>query len=100
MSWVECISLLKLSLMWQMNLIHDSALRRIKTRIKNTDEWITVMGVATQLRIKGLRDLVKRTLGRTLGPLKMIELATEYSIEPWLLNGYKQFATRAEAISV
>jgi hypothetical protein len=100
MSWVEWISVLKLSLMWQMNLIHDWALRRIKTRISNTDGWITVMEVSTQLRIKGLRKLAENILGRKLGPLKMIALATECSVEPWLLNGYKKFVTRAQAISV
>lgn len=100
MSWVEWVSVLKLSLMWQMNLIHDLALQKIEARINNTDEWITVLKISTQLRIKGLRDLANRMLRSTLGPLEKIELATECCIEPWLLEGYIEFATRAEVISV
>jgi hypothetical protein len=99
-SWVEWISILKLSLMWQMNLIHDLALQKIEARINNTDEWITVLKISTQLRIKGLRDLAEQMLWGKLGPLKKIELATQCSIESWLLEGYRESVERAEAISI
>jgi len=39
-------------------------------------------------------------LWSTLGPLKKIKLATECCVEPWLLEGYTVFVTRAEAILI
>ena len=101
MSWMEWVSVLKLSSMWQMNRIHGLALQKIEARISNrkTDEWITVLKISTHLRIKGLRDLAIKMLW-TLGPLEQIELAIECCIEPWLLQGYTQLTRRDEAISV
>jgi len=98
-SWVEWISVLKLSLMWQMNLIHDLALQKIEARINNTDEWITVLKISTQLRIKGLRDLAEQMLWR-VGPLKKIELATQCGVGSLLLEGCTEFVERTEAISI
>jgi hypothetical protein len=86
--------------MWQMNLIHRWALQKIRARVNNADEWITVLKISTQLRIVGLRDLAKEMLWTKLGPLEKIELATECCIEPWLLEGYTNFITNDKAISV
>ena len=99
MPWIAWISVLKLSLMWKMKIIHDLAIQKIETRINNTDEWITIFKISTRLRIEKLRDLAIRTLRpRELDPLKRIELATEYGLElPWLLD---EFVTRKKAISV
>ena len=83
-----------------MKIIHDLALQKIKARVNNTDEWITILKMSTQLRIKGLRDLAAQTLRWTLNPSKKIELATECSFEPWLLDVYTHFLTRTPTISV
>ena len=64
------------------------------------DEWIAVLKISTQLRIKGLQDLMEQTLQSTLSPLEKIELATECCNEPWLLEGYTEFVMRDEAILV
>ena len=100
MPWVAWISVLKLSLMWKMKIIHDLALQKIKARVNNTDEWITILKISTYLRIEGLRDLAAQTLRWTLDPLKKIELATECGFEPWLLDVYKGFLARTQTISV
>ena len=101
MSWTEWISVLKLSLMWQMKQIHDSALQKIRTRILNSDQWMAALKFSTQLRIQGLREIaIEKLQGELTSPLKMIELAVEYSIQPWLMQGYREFVMRQESISV
>ena len=97
MSWVEWISVLKLSLMWQMELIHKSALQKIK--INNTDEWITALQISTQLRIKGVRDLAIQNL-RSLSSWRKLELGAECGIVKWLLEVYLEFVMRFESISL
>lgn len=94
------MSVLKLSQMWQMTTIHSLALQKIETRINNPDEWITALKISTLLRIQGLRDLSIRMLTGKLSSLKKIELATECKIQPWLLQGYTDFVTREQVISV
>lgn len=94
------MSVLKLSLMWQMTKIHDFALRKIRSRIDDSDDWVAVLRVSTQLRIPGLRDLSIRILSERLGPPRMIELAIECNIQPWLLQGYTDLVTREQVISV
>ena len=81
-------------------IIHDLALQKIKARINNTDEWITMLKISTQLRIEGLRDLAKLTLRCRLDPSKKIDLATECGLEHWLLDAYTRFMRRKKAISV
>jgi hypothetical protein len=100
MPWIEWVSVIKLSLMWKMKRLHESALQKIRARIQsNTDEWIAVLKISTQLRIEGLRGLAKEKLREKLDVSKKIELATECSIEDWLLNVYTDFVQRAQPIS-
>jgi len=102
MSWTEWTSALKLSLMWQMKLIQDLALQKIRQRIHNSDEWFAALDISTQLKIQGLREMAIERLSRDepISPLKKIELAFKYNIQDWLMQGYIEFVTRQEVISV
>ena len=100
MPWVGWVSVIKLSLMWKMKRLHESALQKIRSQISNTDEWIAVLKISTQLRMEGLRELAKEMLWVQLDVSKKIELATECSIEAWLLNVYTDFVQRVQPISV
>jgi hypothetical protein len=101
MSWTEWTSVLKLSLMWEMNQIHDLVLQKIRSRILNSDEWMAALKISSQLRIQGLREIaIEKLAGELTSPLKKIELGVEYCIQHWLMQGYTEFATRQEVISV
>jgi hypothetical protein len=84
--------------MWRMDVIHKLILKEFAAN--NTDEWISVLKISTQLRIKGLRALSIEMLWTKLSPPRKIELAIEYGIETWLLRVYRYFMERAECISV
>ena len=100
MSLTEWISVLKLSQMWGMKWIHDLALQKMKAQITSFDEGMVALEMSTRLRIRVLRDLVIPMISRDLSSLKKIELGTEHSIQPWLLEGYTEFVKRSETISV
>ena len=100
MSWTQWTSVLKLSLMWEMKMIQDLALKKIPTRIHNLDEWIAALRLSTRLRIGGLREMAVRELANhQLNPLKKIELGIECSIAPWLTEGYRVLVMRPDCIS-
>ena len=99
MSWTEWISVLKLSQMWEMELIRDLALHKIQFQIHNSDEWVAALKISTQLRIHGLRDLAIQILACKLNSLKKIELAIECGNQPWLIRGYTEFVTGTDDIS-
>jgi hypothetical protein len=85
--------------MWQMKQIQDLALKQIPARIHNPDEWTAALKISTQLRIQELREIAIRELAGNLSPLKKVEFAIEYSIQPWLTEGYTVFVTRHQGIS-
>ena len=99
MSWTEWISVLKLSQMWEMELIRDLALHKIQFQIHNSDDWVAALKISTRLRIQGLRDLAIQILACKLNSLKKIELAIECGIQPWLIRGYTEFVTGTDDIS-
>ena len=99
MSWTQWTSVLMLSLMWQMKQIQDLALKKIPTRIHNSDEWTAALDISTQLRLQGLREMAIRELSGNLSSLKQVEFAVKYSIQPWLIEGYTAFVARAQGIS-
>ena len=100
MSWTEWISALKLSQMWEMKRIYDLALQNIQAQVDSSDEWIAALGLSTHLKIRDLRELAIPMIVWDLSSLKKIKLGTEYNIQPWLLQGYTEFVTRQETISV
>ena len=100
MSLTEWISVLKLSQMWEMKWIYDLVLQKIEVQIISTEEWIVALEMSTRLRIRDLRDLAIPIIVDDLDSLKKIELGTEYNIQPWLLQGYTEFITRPQTISV
>ena len=99
MSLDQWISVLKLSLMWRMTMIHDLALQKIPTCIHNSDQWIDVLKISTQSRIQELREIAIGKLTNELSASMKIRLGIECSIEPWLTAGYTIFATRPKGIS-
>ena len=98
MQWV---SVLKLSKMWSMTLIQDLALKKISVRIPDSasNEWIAALGTATQLRMQELRNVAIGKLEGKLSPIKKIKLAIRFSIQDWLIQGYKEVVMRADGIS-
>jgi len=101
MSWTELTSVLKLSLMWEMKLIHDLALQKIPLRIHNSDKWLAALEISTQLKIRGLREMaIEKLKDGPTSPFKKIELGVKYSIQDWLMQGYTEFVTRQEVMSV
>src|ERR1700677_5166172 len=96
---MEWTSVLKLSQMWKMKLIHDLALQKVSSRIHDLDQWITALKLSTQLRIQELREIAIKNLGSRLSSLQKVELAIKCGIEPWLTTGYTEFVTREECIS-
>jgi hypothetical protein len=83
-----------------MKLITDLALQKIEACIDNADGWVSALKMSTQQRIQGLRELSIRMLSGRLNSLQKIELATECSVQPWLLEGYTELVTRHEVMSV
>ena len=82
-----------------MELIHDLALEKIQFQIHNSDQWIAALKISTRLRIQGLREHAIKSLHWNLSSLKMIELAIECGIQPWLMQGYLEFVMRTGGIS-
>jgi hypothetical protein len=100
MTWEEWVSVVKLSLAWKIKHIEELALRKIPTRIQNSDEWVAALKVSTELGIQVIQKRAIRELRGKLTPLEMVELGTECGVADWLKQAYKTFATRTESISV
>jgi len=101
MSWIEWTSVLKLSLMWLMKRVYDLALRKVPTRICDSDGWCAALETSTLMGIRELRELAIRELDiGTLSPMKKVNLGIKYNTESWLMEGYIDFVRREEVISV
>jgi hypothetical protein len=101
MSWTEWTSVIKLSQMWGMKPVYDLAIRKVATRIQNSDEWIAALKMSTQLRIRDFREIaIEKLADQLTSALQKIELGIEYKIQSWLLEGYMEFVERNEVISV
>jgi len=101
MSWIEWTSVLKLSSMWQMKWVYDLALRKVPTKIYDSDGWYAALETSTLMGIRELRELAIRELDiGTLSPMKKVNLGIKYNTESWLMEGYNDFVRREEIISV
>jgi ribosomal protein S13 len=98
MSWVQWVTVLKLTLLWKMNQIQDVALQKIRGLSQNSHQWIAALKIATELRMHGLREIAIQELNEDLDPLQKIDLATKYSVRPWLIDGYFELVMRKEGI--
>lgn len=99
MSWVEWTAVLQLAMIWKMELVKDWAISQIPAQIHGSDEYIAMLKLSTQLKIKALRELAIQALANDLGLLQKLELATECSVDPWLSDVYSVFVNRAEGLS-
>jgi hypothetical protein len=99
MTWKQWISVLKLSQMWYMDLIQDLALRKVSTQIHHADEWRTALSISTQWKIEALRTTAIDELAGLLTAAEKVRYGNQYSVKPWLLQGYKDFVMRASGIS-
>jgi hypothetical protein len=87
--------------MWKMKWVYDLALRKVPTKIYDSDGWYAALETSTLIGIRELRELAIRELDSgTLSPMKKVNFGIKYNIESWLMEGYKEFVTREEGISV
>ena len=84
-----------------MKPIYDLAIRKVTAQIQNSAEWIAALKISTQLRIRELREIaIQKLAGHLTSTLQQIEIGIEYKIQSFLLDGYTEFVTRDEVISV
>jgi hypothetical protein len=86
--------------MWKMKPIRTLALQKIPSRIQNTEEWIEVLRISTDLKIQELREMAIREIHPTLCEFGLIELGIKFGVGVWLKEGYTTFVTRTKSISV
>src|SRR5882762_6592815 len=99
MTWMQWISVLKLSQVWHMTIIEGLALRKVSTQIHHSHEWVAALKIATVLRLQLLRVMAIEMLTSQLGPVEKVQLATTYSVQSWLMQGYKDLVMRDASIS-
>ncbi|KAJ2918285.1 hypothetical protein MD484_g2129, partial [Candolleomyces efflorescens] len=66
------------------------------------DEWLSVLKLSTQWFFNGLRKMAieKLTLLLSQSPVEKIQLGKQYSIEAWLVAGYRELVMRYEPTTV
>ena len=101
MLWDEWASVLELSCMWQMSKVREMAVQEILRLHKQagTECQKVLLKLSNRLGIRDIRDAVIRALSRALGPVEQIQLGTEYQVDSWLLEGYKQLVLMKDGIS-
>jgi len=92
MLWDEWASVLELSCMWQMTTVQEIAVQEILQLHKRagTDCQKVLLKLSNKLGIRELRDAVIQALSGALRPVEQIQLGTEFRVDSWLLEGYKQ----------
>jgi hypothetical protein len=99
MSWIEWSSVLRLSIMWQMDEMQQVAVERISSLPVSTEEWIYVLKLSTQWHISKIRNKAIERLNPHLQPVDRVLLARDCQVSEWLSRGYRAIVDRAETIS-
>jgi len=103
MTWKEWFSVLKLSMLWQMDQVKDLAIERITSLPLNIDDWKAVLILSTHsvvnntIRNAAIQQLIARF---PLTPIDRILLARKCHVADWLLSGYNELVQREATISV
>jgi len=102
MSWNEWASALELSCMWQMTKVREMAVQEILQLHEQagTECQKVLLKLSNKLGIREIRDAVIQTLSGALGPVERILLGTEFQVDLWLREGYKQLVMMKDGISV
>ena len=102
MLWDDWASVLELSCMWQMTKVREMAVQEILQLHKQagTECQKVLLRLSNKLGIREMRDAVIQALSGALGPVEQIQLGTEYRVDSWLLEGYKQLVLMKDGISV
>lgn len=99
MSWEDWASVCKLSDMWLLSRLRQEAISKVTTSPKKSDEWIAVLKWSSVQHIPELRTRAIRWLAHKVQGISKIELAKEYKISDWLIDGYKSLVERHDEIS-
>jgi hypothetical protein len=87
--------------MWQMTEVREKAVQEILQLHKQagTECQKVMLKLSNKLRIREIRDAVIQALSGALGPVERIQLGTEFRVDSWLLEGYKQLVVMKDGIS-
>ncbi|KAF6747349.1 hypothetical protein DFP72DRAFT_972543 [Ephemerocybe angulata] len=68
----------------------------------STDEWLSVLKLSSKWFFNGFRKMAIEKLAPLAGmdPMEKVRLGKEYSVEAWLLSGYRELVERDAVISV
>ncbi|KAF6761059.1 hypothetical protein DFP72DRAFT_30936 [Ephemerocybe angulata] len=68
----------------------------------STDEWLSVLKLSSKWFFNGFRKMAIEKLAPLAGtdPMEKVRLGKEYSVESWLLSGYRELVERDAVISV
>ena len=97
----EWVSALELSYMWQMTEVRERVIEEISNlfpRVGNQD-LIHLLKVSDKLGISEIRDRLIDRLSKSLEPIELIKLGTEFPINSLLVHGYASLAMQKGGIS-
>ena len=101
MSWNEWASALELSCMWEMAKVRETAVQEILLLHEQAgiECQKVLLKLSNKLGISEIRNAVVQALSGALGSVDRIQLGTEFQVDRWLLEGYKQLVLAKEGIS-
>ena len=101
MSWNEWASALELSCMWEMAKVRETAVQEILLLHEQAGIECQkfLLKLSNKLGISEIRNAVVQALSGSLGSVDRIQLGTEFQVDRWLLEGYKQLVLAKEGIS-
>ncbi|KAF5317085.1 hypothetical protein D9611_003653 [Ephemerocybe angulata] len=68
----------------------------------STSEWLIVLKLSTKWRFNGFRKMAISKLSPLSGtdPIEKVLLGNEFSVDAWLLSGYRELVNRDASISI
>lgn len=100
----DLVSVLKLTRVWKMDCIEDTALRQINS-IGGAEGWIAALKLSTtcnwpEIRAEAIKRLEKLSFYERPPSMDLIQLAKECRAPELLLHSYKSLVLRSEEISM
>jgi hypothetical protein len=94
--WVVVLELL---CMWQMITVWEMTVKKILGYQVGADCQLDLLKLSSRLGITEICDAAIWALSGTLWPIEMVELGTDWQVDSWLLQGYKQLVEVPGGIS-
>jgi hypothetical protein len=97
-SWKDWASVLKLSTQLQLESIRETSIRQLSCLSMDVTDWINVLRVGTEWGLAEVRKIAMDKIVSRIEVPQKINLAIEFKIEKWLLEGFRRLVERSKEI--